>query len=345
MGRVINDRLSRLVACPLAGLRGSVTALVTPFKNGRLDEESFEFLCHRQIERGTAGLVPSGTTGEASTLTHGEQHRVIELAVKAAKGRVPVIAGAGSNCTRTAVDLAMAAERLGADAVLSVVPYYNRPTQEGLYQHFKTIQSTTTLPVLVYDVPARTGVGLTTETIERLVGLPNIVGLKDASGDIKRGRELRWQLPSDFLLLCGDDTNVAGYLAFGSQGCISVVSNVAPALCAALHRAWADRDMAQFDYLRGLLDPLTRALFVETNPIPVKWALARLGLISNEVRLPLTRLAPDRQLQVDQVLDAVVDAEAAQAARVVAAARAGDLQRSESGRLSCRNPDPFLTSN
>lgn len=301
-------------------LGGSMTALVTPFKNGCVDEDAFVFLCKRQIKRGTAALVPCGTTGEASTLSHSEQIRVIELAVKAACGEVPVIAGAGSNSTSTAIALVQEAERLGADAVLSVVPYYNRPSQEGLYQHFKAVQSHTELPVLLYDVPARTGTGLTIDTIERLADLPNIVGLKDASGDLARAKTLRSLLRRDFLLLCGDDGRVADYLALGGDGCISVTSNVTPALCAALHQAWAAWELERFQRLRDLLDPLSQALFVESNPIPVKWALAGLGLIRDDLRLPLTPLSQDKQPHVRQALDSVLDAEARQAVRFAALA-------------------------
>jgi 4-hydroxy-tetrahydrodipicolinate synthase len=299
-----------------------MTALVTPFKDDRLDEAAFVFLCQRQIERGTAALIPCGTTGEASTLTHAEQLRVIELAVKTADGRVPIIAGAGANCTRTAIDLAQEAERLGADAILSVVPYYNRPTQEGLYQHFKMIQSATDLPVLLYDVPSRTGTSLAIDTIERLSDLPNVIGLKDASGDIQRAKTLRRLLGDDFLLLCGDDGRISDFLALGSQGCISVTSNIAPALCASLHRAWAANDLACFQRLHDLLDILNRALFVESNPIPVKWALGRLGLMRDELRLPLTPLAQKSQPLVVSALDAIIDAEATEAASYAAVSRA-----------------------
>lgn len=302
----------------LAGLRGSMTALITPFKDGRIDEEAFVFLCRRQIDRGTAALVPCGTTGEAPALTHGEQRRLIELALKAAAGRVPIIAGAGSNCTRTAIEFIQAAERSGADAVLSVVPYYNRPTQEGLYQHFKALQSETDLPVFLYDVPSRTGASLALDTIERLADLPNIIGLKDATGDLERAKRLRGLLGEDFLLLCGDDGRLADYLTLGSQGSISVTGNVSPALCAALHRAWDANDAELFRHLDHLLRPLNDALFLETNPIPVKWALARLGVIGDELRLPLTPLAQHHHANVRRALDAVL------AEEVEAAAQMGD---------------------
>jgi len=311
MGCLMHNGLPRRTGRRLDGLHGSITALATPFRNGRLDEDAFVFLCHRQIDRGTAALVPCGTTGEASTLQHHEQLRIIDLAVTAAAGRVPVIAGAGSNCTKTAIQLVREAERLGADAVLSVVPYYNRPTQEGLYQHFRAIQAASGLPVVLYDVPSRTGTGLALETIERLAELPNIIGLKDASGDIDRARTLRRCLRDDFLLLCGDDGRVAEYLALGAQGCISVASNVAPALCSALHRAWRVNDLAAFRELLVPVGVLSDALFVESNPIPVKWSLARLGLMGGDLRLPLTPLSRHHEPTVLQALDFVVDVEAA----------------------------------
>ena len=325
MGCLMNTVLPRRAGHRLDGLHGSITALATPFRSGRVDEEAFAFLCHRQIERGTAALVPCGTTGEASTLGHHEQLRVIQLAVTAAAGRVPVIAGAGSNCTQTAVQLVREAERLGADAVLSVVPYYNRPSQDGLYQHFKAIQGASGLPVVLYDVPSRTGAGLALETIERLADLPNVVGLKDASGDVERARTLRRRLPGDFLLLCGDDARVAEYLALGAQGCISVVCNVAPALCAALHRAWRADERLLFHERLLLVGLLSDALFVESNPIPVKWALARLGLMSGDLRLPLTPLSRHHEPTVSQALDVVVDIEAAEAMQAVAASPCGLL--------------------
>ncbi|WP_241911724.1 4-hydroxy-tetrahydrodipicolinate synthase [Telmatospirillum siberiense] len=300
----------------LPGARGSMAALVTPFKNGYIDERSFRFLCERQIERGTAALVVCGTTGEVSTLDRREQTLLIRLAVDTAGGRVPVIAGAGSNCTDTAVDLVYQAEWLGADGVLCVVPYYNRPTQDGLYRHFLTLQSKTDLPLLLYDVPSRTGAGLSLETILRLAELPNIVGLKDASGDPGRTAILRRHLGPDFLLLSGDDSSAAAALELGGDGCISVSANVAPALNAALYRAWAEGDMERFLKLRDLLAPLAGALFVESNPIPVKWALAQMGLLRDELRLPLTTLSSDCEPVLRAALDEVIFHEAEEAARM-----------------------------
>jgi len=291
-------------------LRGSMVALVTPFQDGRIDEEAFTRLCERQIRAGSSALVPCGTTGEAPTLTHVEQSRLIHLAVKAANGRVPVIAGAGSNCTATTIEMIRHAQVLGADAALCIVPYYNRPSQEGLFRHFEAVQASTTLPVLLYDVPKRTGTALELDTIVRLSRLPNIVGLKDASGDMARAGRLRYALPPEFLRLCGDDGLLAEHLALGGQGSISVTANIAPALCAEIQEAWALHDSDRFVTLNEQLAELNTALFAESNPVPVKWALARLGLISDELRLPLTPLAQRHHQRVRLALQAILPAEA-----------------------------------
>ena len=291
-------------------LRGSMVALVTPFADGRIDEEAFLQLCERQINAGSSALVPCGTTGEAPTLSHAEQIQIIGLAVRAAKGRVPVIAGAGSNCTATTIELVRHAEALGADAALCITPYYNRPSQEGLFQHFDAVQASTNLPVLLYDVPKRTGTMLDLDTIVRLSQLPNIVGLKDASADMARAGRLRYSVPPEFLRLCGDDDLVADHLALGSQGSISVTANVAPALCAAQHQAWAAHDYRRVAQITHQLAALNAALFVESNPVPVKWALARLGLITGELRLPLTSLQECHERQVQKALQGILPAEA-----------------------------------
>ncbi len=295
---------------PIDGLHGSMVALVTPFKDGSIDEAAFTRLCERQIQGGSSALLPCGTTGEAPTLTHAEQSRLIELAVRTAKGRVPVIAGAGSNCTTTTIAMVKEAERLGANAVLCIVPYYNRPSQEGLFRHFEAVQAGTTLPVLLYDVPKRTGTVLELDTIVRLSQLPNIVGLKDASGDLARAARLRYSVAPEFLRLCGDDGLLADHLALGSQGCISVVANIAPALCRSMHDAWAAHDRARFTRINESLAPLNTALFLESNPVPVKWALAKLGLSSGELRLPLTALHERYQPQLLLALQAIIVDEA-----------------------------------
>jgi len=304
-------------------LRGSMVALVTPFADGRLDEEAFVQLCERQISAGSSALVPCGTTGEAPTLSHGEQSHLISLAVRAARGRIPVIAGAGSNCTATTIELVRHAEALGADAALCLTPYYNRPSQEGLFRHFEAVQASTNLPILLYDVPKRTGTTLELDTIVRLSQLPNIAGLKDASGNTARARRLRYLVAPEFLRLCGDDDLVADHLALGSQGCISVTANVAPTLCAAIHAAWAANDRHRVAQITAQLAELNTALFVESNPVPVKWALARLGLISGDLRLPLTPLQQCHEAMVLQALHGILPAEAQMVAdqdRVSAAA-------------------------
>jgi 4-hydroxy-tetrahydrodipicolinate synthase len=294
----------------LDGLGGSMVALVTPFKEGRIDEDAFLSLCERQIRCGSRALVPCGTTGEAPTLTHAEQSRLIDLTVRAAKGRVPVIAGAGSNCTATTITMVAEAEKLGADAVLCIVPYYNRPSQEGLFRHFEAVQASTTLPVILYDVPKRTGAALDLETIVRLSRLPNIVGLKDASGDLARAGRLRHSVAPDFLRLCGDDGLLPSFLALGCQGCISVTANIVPALCAALHNAWTAHDTSRFQDIAHNLEALNSALFIESNPIAVKWSLARFGLILGDLRLPLTALSECHREQVLRAVQSILPIEA-----------------------------------
>lgn len=295
----------------LGGLGGSMAALVTPFRHGKVDEEAFAALCERQIRNGTTALVPCGTTGEAPTLSHEEHRRLIELAIRTSAGRVPVIAGAGSNSTATTIAMVAEAEWLGADGVLCIVPYYNRPSQDGLYQHFKAVQAATTLPVILYDVPARTGTSLAFDTIVALAQLPNILGIKDASGDLVRAGRLRSALPPGFLRLCGDDLTLTAHLALGCHGCISVTANIAPALCAEVHRTWMKRDMAGFELASAKLEALNAALFVESNPIPVKWALAQLGLIAGELRLPLTSLEEIHKPEVLHALHSITASMAA----------------------------------
>ena len=295
---------------PIDGLHGSMVALVTPFKDGSIDEAAFTRLCERQIQGGSSALLPCGTTGEAPTLSHAEQTHLIGLTVRVAKGRVPVIAGAGSNCTATTIEMVRHATAVGADAALCITPYYNRPSQEGLYRHFEAVQASTHLPILLYDVPKRTGTTLDLDTIVRLSHLPNIVGLKDASGDMARASRLRYSVAPDFLRLCGDDSLLADHLALGSHGCISVAANVAPALCAAMHESWATHDYHRFAQLNEHLAELNTALSLESNPIPVKWALARLGLMGGELRLPLSPLQERHERQLQQALQDILPAEA-----------------------------------
>ncbi|MCG5239393.1 4-hydroxy-tetrahydrodipicolinate synthase [Azospirillum doebereinerae] len=270
-------------------LTGYLTALPTPFAEAgaHIDEAAFSSLCDWQVRQGVAGLVVAGTTGEAPTLSAGEQDRLLRLAVEAAAGRVPVVAGAGSNVTAHAVELARLAQGAGAAAVLAVVPYYNRPSQEGLFRHFQAIATSVDIPTILYDVPARTGCGLALPTIARLAEVPGVAGLKDASGDMARPAALRRLLGEGFRLFSGDDATVLGYLAQGGDGCVSVVSNVVPALCVRMHAAFRAGNIAEAQATALAITPLTNALFVESNPVPVKHALSVLGRMSGLVRLPL----------------------------------------------------------
>jgi 4-hydroxy-tetrahydrodipicolinate synthase len=284
-------------------------ALPTPFRYGTVDFLALEALCHRQIDAGTAALVPCGTTGEAPLLTSAEHRRVVEATVAAAGGRVPVIAGAGSNNTQTAVELARASEEAGAQALLCVTPYYLKPTQAGLVAHFTAIHDAVGLPIILYDVPSRTVCPMADVTIKRLADLPRIVGLKDATGDIPRVKQLRRRLGDDFILLSGDDASQVAFRRAGGDGCISVTANVAPTLCAALQKACDRRDDADIARLEAILSPLHTAMFLEANPIPVKRALSRLGLMVDGLRLPLTPLSPLADVQLAEVLKATMPLE------------------------------------
>ena len=294
----------------LTGLRGSMVALVTPFKNGRIDENAFTALCERQIQSGSTALVPCGTTGESPTLTPDEHATVIRMAVQTASGRVPVIAETGSNCTSSAIGLVKAAEQAGADGVICVVPYYNRPTQEGMFRHFEAIHANTDLPIVLYDIPERTGAALAVATIVRLSALPKIVGIKDASGDLSKAEAMRLALPSGFLRLGGQDSMTSAHLALGYQGCISVVANVVPALCAAAHDAWKIGDVHLYRTFSLLVGELAAALQIEPNPIAVKWALKTMRLIDGEIRLPLTPLADCHHNKLSDTMDFVISGEA-----------------------------------
>jgi 4-hydroxy-tetrahydrodipicolinate synthase len=276
----------------ITDLVGYASALPTPFRTDEIDDAAFEALCAWQIDAGIAALVVCGTTGEAPTLSAAEQRHLVRRAIEVAHGRVPVIAGAGANDTRHAIDLARGAAAAGADALLVVVPYYNRPPQEGLYRHFRAVHDAVDIPVLLYDVPSRTGCALADETVVRLAALPRIVGLKDATGDLARPARLRALVGARFRLLSGDDASALGFLARGGDGCISVVSNVAPGLCVAMHAAWRAGDFVQAEALSLSLAKLSRVLFLESNPVPVKHALSLMGLMSEAVRLPLCEAHP-----------------------------------------------------
>jgi 4-hydroxy-tetrahydrodipicolinate synthase len=270
--------------------RGSFTALVTPFKNGSLDEKAFRDLIEWQLAEGTNGLVPVGTTGESPTLSHDEHKRVVEWCVSQAKGRVPVVAGTGSNSTQEAIELTRHAEEAGADAALVVTPYYNKPTQEGLYQHFKAINDAIRIPIIIYNIPARSVIDMSVETMKRLFELKNIAGVKDATANMVRVSQQRGEIGPDFNQLSGEDATALGFNAHGGHGCISVTSNVAPRLCAEFQSACLRGDYAAALKLQDKLMPLHHALFIETNPSPAKYALAVLGRCPETVRLPLVPL-------------------------------------------------------
>lgn len=269
---------------------GAITAIVTPFKDKRVDEEAFRELIEFQIAGGIDGIVPCGTTGESSTLSHEEHDRVIEIAIDAAKKRVPIIAGTGSNSTDEAIRLTKHAHEAGADGALMVCPYYNRPTQEGLYQHFKLIAETVPIPIVLYNIPGRTGVNLLPETVARLSKIDNIVGIKEASGSLKQMDDIISQCGKDFTVLSGDDFFTLPLLMLGGKGIISVISNVAPSDMAALIDSFNAGDIKKARQLHDKMFPLIDALFIETNPVPVKAALAMMGKISYDVRLPMYKM-------------------------------------------------------
>lgn len=271
--------------------KGSFTALVTPFRNGALDEEGFRAHVQWQIDNGTHGLVPVGTTGESPTLSHDEHKQVVAWCVAEAKGRVPVIAGAGSNNTAEAIDLCRHAEKAGADALLVVTPYYNKPTQEGLFQHFKAVNDAVGIPIIIYNIPGRSVIDMSVDTMKRLYELPNITGVKDATANVARASLQRQAMGPDFNQLSGEDATALGFMAHGGHGCISVTSNVAPKLCADFQNACLSGDYATALALQDRLMPLHTDLFLETNPSPAKYALSLLGRMSDEVRLPLVPVA------------------------------------------------------
>ena len=270
--------------------RGSITALVTPFRAGKVDEEALRAHVEWQIESGSHGLVPVGTTGESPTLTHAEHKRIVEICVAESKGRVPVIAGAGSNNTAEAVDLAAHAERSGADAVLVVTPYYNKPSQEGLFQHFKAINDAIGIPIIIYNIPPRSVVDMSIDTMQRLYALTHIVGVKDATGNVARVSTQRQVLGADFIQLSGEDMTALASMAAGSHGCISVTANVAPRACADMQEACLSGDYATALTVQDRLVPLHGALFLEPNPAGPKYALSVLDRMSEETRLPMVPL-------------------------------------------------------
>ena len=284
-------------------LRGSLTALITPFIDGAVDEKAFATFVDWQIKEGSHGLVPVGTTGESPTVSHEEHRRVIEICVDVADRRVPVVAGAGSNSTDEAVSLTKFAEDIGADAILSVVPYYNKPTQEGLFQHFSAVAKATSLPVMLYSVPGRTVVDIAVDTMARLRdAYPNIIGVKDATASMEKASMTRAKLGPEFILLSGEDMTALGFMAHGGHGCISVTSNVAPKLCAQFQNACMQGNYTAALMLQDKLVPLHKALFLENNPGGIKYAVSRLGLCRNEFRLPVVPITAANEQAIDSAL-------------------------------------------
>ena len=282
---------------------GSYTALITPFRDGGVDEDAFRKLVDWQIDSGTNGLVPVGTTGESPTLSHEEHDRVVEICIEQASGRVPIIAGAGSNSTAEAVRLAEHANKAGADAVLIVSPYYNKPTQEGLYRHFSAVAQAVDVPVIVYDIPGRSIVRVNDDTLARLAAdHPNVTGIKDATSDVARPPKLVTQLGDGFSQLSGEDATTLPFLGAGGHGAISVTSNIAPRECADMHNAWRDGDVKTAQAINTRLMPVHDAMFCEASPGPVKFAAELLGICGAEMRLPLCEIADSSKEQVKSAL-------------------------------------------
>jgi 4-hydroxy-tetrahydrodipicolinate synthase len=282
--------------------KGSLVALITPFRGRAIDERAFQDFVEWQIGQGTQGLVPCGTTGESPTLSHAEHRRVVELCVEVARHRVPVIAGTGSNSTEEAIDFTREAKASGADGALVVCPYYNRPTQEGLYQHFKAVAEAADLPIIIYNIPVRCAVDMSIATMARLAKLANVVGVKDATNDLARPLRTRQAIGPDFCMLSGEDATALAFNAQGGVGCISVTANVAPRACADMQEAWAKGDTARAQRVNDRLAPLHDALFCETSPAPVKYGVSLLGKSTADVRLPLVPASPEAQERMRQAM-------------------------------------------
>ena len=288
--------------------KGSIVALITPFKNNKLDEDCYISLIHHHLKNGTSGLVPAGTTGESPTLNHDEHERVIELCVKESKGKIPVIAGTGSNSTDEAISLTKHADKIGADAALVVTPYYNKPTQEGLYQHFKAINDNCGIPIIIYNIPPRSVVDMSVDTMARLFELKNIVGVKDATADLNRVDEQKKKLGPDFIQLSGEDGTALEFNIRGGVGCISVTANVAAKLCAEFQESILNKkndSLSKAKKINEKLMPLHKALFIESSPSPVKYAASLLNLSSDEVRLPLVKITEESKKIVKSAMKSV----------------------------------------
>ena len=285
--------------------KGSNVALITPFKNNKLDEDNYIKLINFHLENGTNGLVPAGTTGESPTLSHDEHQKVIQLCVSETKNKVPVIAGTGSNSTEEAISLSKHAEKAGANGILIVTPYYNKPTQEGLYQHYKSINDNCGLPIIIYNIPSRSVVDMSVDTMARLFELKNIVGVKDATGDLNRVDQQKAKMGNEFIQLTGNDDNAFEFNKRGGVGSISVTANIAPKLCSEFQKfskSNSDNEFKEAQRLDQMLQPLHKTLFIESNPSPVKYAAKILGLCGDEVRLPLVRITTNSQEEVKKAL-------------------------------------------
>ncbi len=282
--------------------KGSIVALITPFKNNAMDQDKYASLIHHHIANGTKGVVPAGTTGESPTLNHNEHKKVIEIAVKECKGRIPVIAGTGSNSTAEAIELSKHAEKSGADGLLIVTPYYNKPTQEGLYQHYKSINDNVGIPIIIYNIPPRSVIDMTVDTMARLFELKNIVGVKDATADLERVDKQLNKMGPEFIQLSGEDATALEFNMRGGVGCISVTANVAAKLCAEFQDSCLNKNNNKAKEINDMLMPLHKSLFIESNPSPVKYAASLLNLSSDEVRLPLVRLTDKTKKEVEKAL-------------------------------------------
>ena len=286
--------------------KGSNVALITPFKNNKLDETAYISLIHFHLKNGTSGLVPAGTTGESPTLSHSEHQKVIEICIREAKGKIPVIAGTGSNSTEEAVALTKHAEKAGADGALVVTPYYNKPTQEGLYQHYKLINDNTNLPIIIYNIPSRCLIDMSVDTMARLFELKNIVGVKDATGDLNRLDQTIKKLGPDFIQLTGEDGLALEFNKRGGVGIISVTGNIAPKLCSDMQKyskSKSDNEIKEAERIDQMLQPLHKSLFIESNPAPVKYAAKLLDLCSDEIRLPLVRIKKETEEKIKKALN------------------------------------------
>ena len=286
--------------------KGSIAALITPFKNDKLDEENYVNLIHHHLNNGTHGLVPGGTTGESPTLSHVEHHKIINLSVKECKNKIPIIAGTGSNSTAEAVELSKYADKAGVDGLLIVTPYYNKPTQEGLYQHYKKINDNVGSPIIIYNIPSRSVIDMSIETMSRLFELKNIIGVKDATGDLNRAEEQYKVLGKDFVMLTGEDGNAIEFNKKGGRGCISVTANVAAKLCSEMQNASLSREdnklQKRAEEINKMLTPLNKSLFIESNPSPVKYAASLLKLAPDDVRLPLVKITEPTKSAVLEAL-------------------------------------------